>query len=116
MEASFRAHSHSGLLFAGPSPRYIGIEHREARSITGMPARLVSVAILAFWLVAAVGLVTRDLLPELLVGDPPDLRTIAGAGDSAEPARWTIQVADDASSEALRTVGGAVTTSLRKPD
>jgi len=82
-----------------------------------MPARLFSVAILAFWLVAAVGLVTRDLLPELLIGDPPDLRTIAGAGDSAEPARWTLQVvADDASSETLRTVGGAVTTSLRKPD
>ncbi len=81
-----------------------------------MPARLFSVAILAFWLVAAVGLVTRDLLPELLIGDPPDLRTIAGAGDSAEPARWTMHVADGASSEALRTVGGAVTTSLRKPD
>jgi len=81
-----------------------------------MPARLVSVAILAFWLVAAVGLVTRDLLPELLVSEPPDLRTIAGAGDSAEPARWSIQVADGRTSEALRTVGGAVTTSLRKPD
>ena len=81
-----------------------------------MPARLVSAAILAFWLVAAVGLVTRDLLPELLVSEPPDLRTIAGAGDSAEPARWTLQVADGASSETLRTVGGAVTTSLRKPD
>ena len=81
-----------------------------------MPARLFSVAILAFWMVAAVGLVTRDLLPELLIGGPPDLRTIAGAGDSAEPARWTMQVADGASSEALRTVGGAVTTSLRKPD
>lgn len=82
-----------------------------------MPARFFSVAILAFWIVAAVGLVTRDILPELLIGDPPDLRTIAGAGDSAEPARWTLQVvADDASSETLRTVGGAVTTSLRKPD
>jgi hypothetical protein len=81
-----------------------------------MPARLVSAAILAFWLVAAVGLVTRDLLPELLVSEPPDLRTIAGAGDSAEPARWSMQVADGTSSEALRTVGGAVTTSLRKPD
>ncbi len=81
-----------------------------------MPARLFSVAILTFWLVAAVGLVTRDLLPDLLIGDPPDLRTIAGAGDSAEPARWTMQVEDRGSSDTLRTVGGAVTTSLRKPD
>ena len=29
---------------------------------------------------------------------------------------WTIQVADGASTESLRTVGRAVTTSIRKPD
>ena len=82
-----------------------------------MPSRLVCVALLAYWLVAAFGLVSRDLLPELSVGSPPDLRTIAVAGEDAPPARWSIQVVDDpADPEARRSVGQAVTESRRGPD
>jgi len=82
-----------------------------------MPPRLVSVAILVFWSVAAWGLVHRDLLPELSVGGPPDLRTIAGAGEDAGPVKWNVQVVDDpARSDELRTVGQAVTDSRRGPD
>jgi hypothetical protein len=81
-----------------------------------MPPRLVCVTLLLYWLVAAVGLVSRDLLPELSVGAPPDLRTIANAGEHALPARWTIQVVDDpAVPEARRTVGQAVTASRLGP-
>src|SRR4051794_34243641 len=82
-----------------------------------MPSRLVCFALLAYWLVAAFGLVSRDLLPELTVGSPPDLRTIAAAGEDARPARWSIQVIDNpATPEAGRPVGQAVTESKRMAD
>jgi hypothetical protein len=82
-----------------------------------MPSRIVSLAILVYWLVAAFLLLTRDLLPELSLGYPPDLRTIAAAGQDARPARWTIQVVDDpATPEIRRNVGEAVTSSTRRQD
>lgn len=82
-----------------------------------MPSRLVCVGLLSYWLVAAVGLVRKDLLPELSLGAPPDLRTIAAAGQDAVPARWSIQVADDPHDpEARRSVGQAVTESVRDPN
>jgi hypothetical protein len=82
-----------------------------------MPSRIVSVAILFYWLIAAMRLVTRDLLPELSVGHPPDLRTIASAGGESRPARWSVQVVDNPNSpEGRRTVGQAVTESRRARD
>ena len=44
-----------------------------------MPSRLVCVGILLYWSIATFALVKNDLLPELSVGNPPDLRTIAGS-------------------------------------
>jgi hypothetical protein len=81
-----------------------------------MPHRLVCVAILVFWSIAAVALFTRDLLPDLIVGPPPDLRTIARAEDTARSTRWAILVDDDRSGRGnLRAVGQVVTrTSPRK--
>jgi hypothetical protein len=81
-----------------------------------MPHRFVCVAILLFWAVAAVALFTRDLLPDLLIGTPPDLRSISVAERNEEPTRWTVLVADDPSLLNLRTVGQAVTTSTALPD
>jgi hypothetical protein len=82
-----------------------------------MPSRLVCVGILLYWSVAAVALVKNDLLPELSVGNPPDLRTIASAGRNAEPARWSVQVIDNpAHAEARRSVGQAITESHRSED
>lgn len=82
-----------------------------------MPSRIVSLVILVYWLVAAFMLLTRDLLPELSLGYPPDLRTIAAAGQDARPARWTIQVVDDPKTpEVRRNVGEAVTFSTRRKD
>lgn len=82
-----------------------------------MPPRLVSVAILLFWSVAATGLARRDLLPELNVGGPPDLRTISAAGEDAGPVHWGLLVVDNPSRpEDRRSVGQAVTESRRRPD
>ena len=82
-----------------------------------MPPRIVSVAILLFWSVAAWGLIHRDLLPELSVGGPPDLRTIASAGENSGPVRWNVQVIDNpARSDDRRTVGQATTDSKRDSD
>src|SRR4051794_36532411 len=82
-----------------------------------MPSRLVCVALLIYWSVAAFGLVSRDLLPELSLGSPPDLRTIAAAGEDAPPARWSIQVLNGpGDSEARQSVGQAETLSRRGAD
>jgi len=81
-----------------------------------MPHRLVCVAILLFWLIAAVALFTRDMLPDLMIGSPPDLRSISKADGSLEPTRWSIMVAEDPSLINLRSVGEAVTKSTLRPD
>lgn len=81
-----------------------------------MPPRAVSLAILVCWAVAASALLIRDVLPDILVGPPPDLGDVAGADADAGPTRWTILAADRASDEptALRAVG-QVTTRTERP-
>ena len=81
-----------------------------------MPSRPVCVAILLLWVVAAVALFTRDMLPELLVGPPPDLRSVVRADDRARPTRWAILVADDPDGVNTRSVGQAVTRTERRLD
>jgi hypothetical protein len=82
-----------------------------------MPSRLVSLAILIYWCVAAFFLLTWEILPELSLGYPPDLRAIASAGQGDRPVTWTIQVIDDPkSADARRAVGEAVTSSRRMQD
>jgi hypothetical protein len=82
-----------------------------------MPSRLVCVALLLYWSVSAVGLITRDLLPELSLRSPPDLRTISRAERVAPSSRWVVQVVDDPSDpEGRRTVGQAMADATRRPD
>ncbi len=82
-----------------------------------MPSRFVSLAILVYWCIAAFCLLTWEVLPELTLGYPPDLRAIAVAGESAKPVTWSIQIIDDPKApDVRRTVGSAVTTSKRMPD
>jgi hypothetical protein len=77
-----------------------------------MPHRLVSVAILLLWAVAAGLLLRRDVLPLLLVGPPPDMRAIARAGEAPGPVRWTILITDEtAPPGSFRSVGTVVTES-----
>jgi hypothetical protein len=81
-----------------------------------MPSRLMSLLILIYWSIAAFCLLKWDVLPELTMGYPPDLRGIAFASDSNRPVRWSIQVVDDPRKDTRRTVGEAVTTSERQAD
>ena len=82
-----------------------------------MPHRLVCVAILLFWSIAAVALFSRDMLPDLLIGTPPDLRTVSKTGQEPEPTRWAILVAEDPDrTPNLRSVGQAVTKTTLKAD
>ncbi len=82
-----------------------------------MPSRWISLVILVYWSVAAFLLLKWDVLPELTMGYPPDLRGIAFASDSSGSVRWSIQVLDDPRSpEDRRTVGEAVTTTKRQAD
>jgi len=81
-----------------------------------MPSRPACAAILLFWAYAAGGLFRRDVLPDLWTTPPPDLRTVAGAGDDARPTRWDLSVAEDASLRNLRPIGHAVTQTTRAAD
>lgn len=82
-----------------------------------MPPRLVCVAILLYWVVAASSLIRRDLLPELQFARPPDLLSIARAVRSSGPSRWSVLVIDDpANPDIRRSVGEAVNQSIRQRD
>lgn len=85
-----------------------------------MPQRLVSVAILVLWTIAATALFTRDILPNLIVGPPPDLRTVTRAEETDKPTTWAILAADpDAPSgerAEMRSVGQLITRSERRRD
>ena len=81
-----------------------------------MPSRLVSLLILVYWSIAAFCLLKWDVLPELSMGYPPDLRGIAFASDTDHPVRWSIQVQEGMGTDNRRTVGEAVTTTKRQSD
>jgi hypothetical protein len=81
-----------------------------------MPSRPACVAILLFWVYAAGGLFRRDILPDLWVTPPPDLRSIAAAEEDAPPTRWELSVPEDTGMRNLRSVGRAVTESRRLAD
>lgn len=82
-----------------------------------MPSRWVSLAILVYWMVAAFLLLKWEVLPEMSLGHPPDLRTIAAAGENSAPAYWEIDVIDDPKRpDRRREVGEAVTETTRRAD
>lgn len=81
-----------------------------------MPSRLMSLLILVYWSIAAFCLLKWDVLPELSMGYPPDLRGIAFASESGRPVKWSIQVVEGPGPDDRRTVGEAVTSSQRQSD
>jgi len=81
-----------------------------------MPHRLVCLAILLFWTLAAGALFTRDILPNYLLGPPPDLRSIAQADETPGPTKWSILAADEGKTSNLRAVGQITTETSRKRD
>ncbi len=77
-----------------------------------MPNRFFSLAILVAWAGMALALIRRDVLPDLLIGPPPDLRSVVQAGkEHSELTRWSIQVADDTVGLNHRSVGQVETQS-----
>jgi hypothetical protein len=77
----------------------------------------MSLVILVYWCIATFFLLTWEILPELSLGYPPDLRAIATAGQAGKPVRFSIQVIDNPKlPEIRRTVGEAITASRRQPD
>jgi hypothetical protein len=82
-----------------------------------MPSRFVSLAILVYWSIAAFCLLSWDVLPDLVQGYPPDLRSITYANNDGRAVRWSLQVIDNPKDpDVRRTVGEAVTSSTRRPD
>jgi len=81
-----------------------------------MPNRWVCVAILLFWTIAAGTLFTRDVLPNYLLGPPPDLRTISQADEPSGPTRWSILASDEGKPNTMRSVGQITTETKRKRD
>jgi hypothetical protein len=72
-------------------------------------------AILLFWVVAASDLFRRDLMPDLLLGPPPDFRSVIGdAGD--EPTHWLIMVPEARDGNADPRVGEVTTQTSRRRD
>jgi hypothetical protein len=84
-----------------------------------MPSRGACLAILLFWTFAAAGLFQRDILPEMIVGPPPDLRDIARAGaENPGPTKWTLLVVDEKDRTGLseKAVGQVLTNTIRQQD
>src|SRR3954466_964546 len=81
-----------------------------------MPHRLVSLAILIAWARAATALFTRDVLPDLILGPPPDLGSVTRPGIVHETTRWTLQVEERLAPGTYRSVGQVETTFDRKRD
>ena len=81
-----------------------------------MPTRPMIAVILLGWVVAATGLFRRDFLPDLWTTPPPDLRSIAVAGEESTPTNWDLSVADDPGLRSLRPVGHAYTETRRNAD
>jgi hypothetical protein len=84
-----------------------------------MPSRRLCLAILLFWTYTAAGLFHRDILPEMVVGPPPDLRDIARAGLTNQGvSKWALLVVDDRDSSGLgeRAIGQVVTETVHQRD
>lgn len=59
-----------------------------------MPPRRINLIILAFWVYAAWELFAQDILPDLIVGPPPDMRTLTRVETRTET-RWSILIEED---------------------
>lgn len=81
-----------------------------------MPHRMVSIGILVFWAIAAGSLLSRDVLPDLLIGAPPDMRSVTSARVGSRSTRWAIQVANRTGLRMPTSIGQVTTKAVRQKD
>jgi hypothetical protein len=82
-----------------------------------MPSRWLCALIIGCWALLTAELLRRDVLPGLLVGPPPDLRTILrNPARDDQPVRWAILVSNPRDPLDVRSVGQARTSIRRSND
>jgi hypothetical protein len=78
-----------------------------------MPTVLTRILITSFWLICTGMLIYRDVLPEYLVGEPPDWKRMVSKTE-LRPTRWLIAV--DEGGEKNRVVGQAFNEIKKRAD
>lgn len=78
-----------------------------------MPKIVTRILIFVFWLICTSILVCRDVLPEYLVGEPPDWKRMVNKPET-QPSRWLIAV--DEGGEKNRVVGQAFNEIKKRAD
>ena len=78
-----------------------------------MPTVLTRILIASFWLICTGMLIYRDVLPEYLVGEPPDWKRMVNKPET-RPTRWLIAV--DEGGEKNRVIGQAFNEIKKRAD
>lgn len=81
-----------------------------------MPHRAACVGILFFWAISAGMLLSRDVLPDLLISAPPDMRSVTSSRTERQATRWSILLASRDAKTGPSSIGQATTTAVRQQD
>lgn len=79
-----------------------------------MPSLLTRIVIIAAWLVSTSWLIYKDYLPRILVGEPPDWKSLTADQKALLPASWLIMVEDKPGES--RVVGRATNKNSKTSD
>lgn len=79
-----------------------------------MPSLTTRVVIIVAWLVSTSWLIYKDYLPRILVGEPPDWKSVTADQKSLKPASWLIMVEDKPGE--TRVVGRATNKNSKTAD
>ena len=80
-----------------------------------MPSGRACAAILIFWVAMTQDLVRNDLVPNLVLGPPPDFRSLVSRGSSGAT-YWTLLAIDSRGLATERPVGEVLTETHRRDD
>ncbi len=81
-----------------------------------MPHRLVCVGILVLWAVSAGMLLSRDVLPDLLISAPPDMRAITRSRAGNKETKWSILLSPRDGKSTPVSIGQASTKVVQQQD
>ena len=80
-----------------------------------MPSGRACLAIMVLWVVMTQDLIRRDVLPNLILGAPPDFRTLSQRGES-RTSHWMLLASDSRGQFTERPVGEVFTQTKRRTD